>query len=461
MMQSFLTFNLDDILMMLAEFTVNTVVVWFIVHFLYFPKSRRRDYYFTFMLISISVFFLIYLLGGVKIHIGFALGLFAIFGIIRYRTESMPVREMTYLFVIIALSVVNALASAPTLGEVFCMNLLFVGAIALFERVKVKGSMATKLIQYDRIELIKPENRQQLISDLQNRTGLDIVCVEIGGIDFLRDMAVLKIYYRGTALSTIGSLLKVNREEMSTMQRTFVLVALMGMSVVSGYAQQSDFGIWANVGAEKKFSKRWTIAGELGMRTRDNSKTMDRYNVGVEAGYKPWTFLKWTVGYNFLYDNHAEKVTYHKDGTENKITPAYWWPRHRFLTGVTGSYSLGCLDLSLREMFQYTYRPKASGKKYDTDTEAWEDVKSKSQHLLRSRLQMACRIGKSPFKPYCSMEMYHGDGGLQKTRYTLGTDFSLSKRHSLKLYYRYQDLRVNDDDDLDVHVLGIDYKYKF
>lgn len=460
-MQSFLTFNLEDILLMLAEFAINTVVVWFIVHFLYFPKSRRRDYYFTFMLISVSVFFLIYLLGGVKIHIGFALGLFAIFGIIRYRTESMPVREMTYLFVIIALSVVNALASAPTLGEVFCMNLLFVGAIAAFERIKVKGSMATKLVQYDRIELIKPENRQQLISDLQNRTGLDVVCVEVGGIDFLRDMAVLKIYYRGNGLSTVGNLLKVNREEMCAMQRTCVLVALMGLFVAVGYAQQSDFGVWATVGADKKLSKQWSVAGELGLRTRDNSKEMDRYHLGLEADYKPWKFLKMTVGYNFLYDNRSEKVTYHKDGTENKITPAYWWPRHRFLLGVTGSYSLGNLDLSLREMYQYTYRPKASGKKYDTDTKEWEDVKSKSQHQLRSRFQMAYNIGKSPFKPFGSVEMYHGEGGLQKTRYTLGTDIALSKRHSLKVYYRYQDLRVNDDDDLDLHVLGIGYKYKF
>lgn len=460
-MQSFLTFNLEDILLMLAEFAINTVVVWFIVHFLYFPKSRRRDYYFTFMLISVSVFFLIYLLGGVKIHIGFALGLFAIFGIIRYRTESMPVREMTYLFVIIALSVVNALASAPTLGEVFCMNLLFVGAIAAFERIKVKGSMATKLVQYDRIELIKPENRQQLISDLQNRTGLDVVCVEVGGIDFLRDMAVLKIYYRGNGLSTVGNLLKVNREEMCAMQRTCVLVALMGLFVTVGYAQQSDFGVWATVGADKKLSKQWSVAGELGLRTRDNSKEMDRYHLGLEADYKPWKFLKMTVGYNFLYDNRSEKVTYHKDGTENKITPAYWWPRHRFLLGVTGSYSLGNLDLSLREMYQYTYRPKASGKKYDTDTKEWEDVKSKSQHQLRSRFQMAYNIGKSPFKPFGSVEMYHGEGGLQKTRYTLGTDIALSKRHSLKVYYRYQDLRVNDDDDLDLHVLGIGYKYKF
>ena len=99
--------DMVDMWQLLLRFAFNTLVTWCIIHFLYYPKSRRRDYYFTFMLISVSVFFLIFLLGGVKLKIGFALGLFAIFGIIRYRTESMPVREMTYLFVLIALSVIK------------------------------------------------------------------------------------------------------------------------------------------------------------------------------------------------------------------------------------------------------------------------------------------------------------------------------------------------------------------
>lgn len=99
-----------NLITMLLRFSFNMLVVWLMIHCLYYPKSGRRDYYFTFMLISISIFFLIFLLGGVKLKIGFALGLFAIFGIIRYRTESMPVREMTYLFCIIAISVINALA---------------------------------------------------------------------------------------------------------------------------------------------------------------------------------------------------------------------------------------------------------------------------------------------------------------------------------------------------------------
>lgn len=206
-------FNFADILPMLWRFVFNTAAVWLITHWLYFPKSRRREYYFTFMLIGISVFFLINLLGGAKIKIEFALGLFAIFGIIRYRTESMPVREMTYLFMIIAMSVINGLSANFGWVELLAVNLLFILMTFLFENIKVKGSMAVKLVQYDRIELIKPERRAELLADLKERTGLDIVKIEIGGIDFLRDMSVIKIYYDSDEVSTIDSQLKIHQEE--------------------------------------------------------------------------------------------------------------------------------------------------------------------------------------------------------------------------------------------------------
>ena len=111
---------------LLLHFLINLIFCGIIIHKLYYPKSQRRDYYFTFALISLSIFFMIFLLGSVKIKVGFALGLFAIFGIIRYRTEQMPVREMTYLFVLIAVSVINALAVTLTYGELLLTNVLFV-----------------------------------------------------------------------------------------------------------------------------------------------------------------------------------------------------------------------------------------------------------------------------------------------------------------------------------------------
>lgn len=196
-----------------ARFLFNTLAVWIITHWLYFPKSRRREYYFTFMLIGISVFMLINLLGGTHIRIEFALGLFAIFGIIRYRTESMPVREMTYLFMIIAMSVINGLAQSLGWAALAVVNLLFVVTTLVFENIRVRGSLAVKTVQYDRIELIKPQRRGQLLADLRERTGLDIVKVEVGGIDFLRDMSVVKIYYRASEGNTVDTKVKMDGED--------------------------------------------------------------------------------------------------------------------------------------------------------------------------------------------------------------------------------------------------------
>ncbi|MCX4330893.1 MAG: DUF4956 domain-containing protein [Muribaculaceae bacterium] len=178
---------------LLIRFMFNALVVTCIIHLLYYPKSRRKDYYFTFSLISVSIFFLIFLLGGVKLKVGFALGLFAIFGIIRYRTESMPVREMTYLFVIIAISVINALASH--LVQALVANVLFIGWIWICESTKWLKHIACKLVLYDRPELTAPARYAELVEDLKKRTGLDIQRVEIGHIDFLRDTAMLKVYY--------------------------------------------------------------------------------------------------------------------------------------------------------------------------------------------------------------------------------------------------------------------------
>lgn len=213
--------EVTDFLNMALRFAFNTIVVWIMIHCLYYPKSRRRDYYFTFMLISISIFFLIFLLGGVKLKIGFALGLFAIFGIIRYRTESMPVREMTYLFSIISLSVINALATTIGYVELICTNLAFLLATWFFESYKLLRHVNTKLVQYDRIALIKPDKRDELIADLEERTGLKIEKVEVGGIDFLRDMAMLKVYYHSDTIepNTVDDHLKISREEWTNVQK--------------------------------------------------------------------------------------------------------------------------------------------------------------------------------------------------------------------------------------------------
>jgi hypothetical protein len=205
-----------DLLEMILRFLFNSFFIWIIIHKLYFPKSRRIDYYFTFSIISVSIFFLIFLLGSVKIKVGFALGLFAIFGIIRYRTESMSVREMTYLFVIIALSVINALAVTITPFELLVTNLIFVVSIAIGEKLPGIKHLSDKLVKYDRIDLIVPERRAELIEDLNKRLGLNVEKVEVGGVDFLRDTAMLKVYYveSSDTSNSVNKLLNLPKEQL-------------------------------------------------------------------------------------------------------------------------------------------------------------------------------------------------------------------------------------------------------
>ena len=208
-------FDAAGVTEMLIRFGFFLVVLFIIVYFLYYRKTHRRDYFFTLVLLSVSIFFLIYLLGSVKVKIGFALGLFAIFGVLRYRTETIPVREMSYMFGVISLSVINALADSLSMVELLIPNVAIALLIWLFETFVLRANLASKLILYDRIELITPERREELIEDLQKRTGLKINKVSIGSVDFLKDTAVIKIEYEndGGGGSHINHTLKIPKYE--------------------------------------------------------------------------------------------------------------------------------------------------------------------------------------------------------------------------------------------------------
>lgn len=197
---------------LLSHFGFNFLFVIGIIHFLYFRRSRRADYYFTFALISISIFLMIFLLGSVKIKIGFALGLFAIFGIIRYRTESMPVREMTYLFVIISMSVINALAVESDWITLAAVNIIFVLSCLLGELTHKLRHNACKYVKYDRIDLIKPAKYNEMVADLEERLGVKVIRVDVGSVNFLKDMTLLKVYYEpanGNEENSVDELFKI------------------------------------------------------------------------------------------------------------------------------------------------------------------------------------------------------------------------------------------------------------
>lgn len=181
---------------LLALFALNLVSSLVVVRVIYHMAAKRRDFVFTFMLVSTAVFLLCRLLAGVEIDLAFALGLFAIFGIIRYRTNAIPIREMTYLFIVITLAVINALAPlAATWTEIILANALIWALSLVLERLWFVEHLATKIVVYDRIDLLHEGRRAELIADLERRTGVTIVQLEIGKVDLLRDTANLKIHF--------------------------------------------------------------------------------------------------------------------------------------------------------------------------------------------------------------------------------------------------------------------------
>ena len=200
----------QSLIHLLMRFAFNLLVAWLIVRYCYYSKSQRKDYALTFMLFSSAMFLLIFLMENVNIQIGMTLGLFAIFGVIRYRTETVPVREMTYLFVIIASAVINGLALNISYVELIVANALIIAIIMFLEGRMLLKHTSTKLVLYEKIALIVPERREELIADLEQRLGLKIEKVEIGHVDFLRDVAFIKVYYSlgEGELNTIDQLTK-------------------------------------------------------------------------------------------------------------------------------------------------------------------------------------------------------------------------------------------------------------
>jgi len=195
-MSSIINLPLENFWTLAIRFGFNLIATFFVVVMLYARNSKRKEFYFSYFAISIAVFMLVFLLQDVKLELGFALGLFAIFGIIRYRTDAIPIKEMTYLFVIIAVSVINAL-SKDFLGyiELTLVNVLLVGALWILEHILMLRQEDSLQVIYENIENIHEEKEAELIADLEKRTGIKIRRYRIDKVDFLRDVARITIYF--------------------------------------------------------------------------------------------------------------------------------------------------------------------------------------------------------------------------------------------------------------------------
>lgn len=189
-------FDLEDFSKLLFKFGINFIFLILIVRLIYYRVKDDKDYVFTYIMFNILTFFICFLLRKVPMEMGFALGLFAVFGILRYRTEAIPIRQMTYLFIVIGISMINALSNkSVSIFEVLFTNGLITLITYLIDRLWFQTIEEKKNIVYEKIELIKPKNKQELIKDLKERTGLPIHEVKVDKIDFLRDTAAVTIYY--------------------------------------------------------------------------------------------------------------------------------------------------------------------------------------------------------------------------------------------------------------------------
>ena len=245
---------------------------------------------------------------------------------------------------------------------------------------------------------------------------------------------------------------------------------LMILLPVMAAAQRDDFGLDFSVEVEKKINKQWSLELEGELRTRNDAKTNDRWSAGVGLDYKISKWLKASAGYTFLYDNNQEELTWKNSGDPKKWTPTYWGVRHRVNLSLSGSFDVGRFSIGLRERWQFTHRPEAKDKKYafNYDSDDYlsgytlEPVKERNKGMLRSRLQVGYDIPSCKVDPFANVEMFSDGDGIQKMRYQVGVDYKIKKQHVFSLTYRYQTVNSGDDDnETNIHLIGLGYKYKF
>lgn len=224
----------------------------------------------------------------------------------------------------------------------------------------------------------------------------------------------------------------------------------------------NDFGLWMTVGAEKKINKKWNVGAEFEYRLKDNIDGSgwgepSRWTLGVNAEFKVLSWLKLDGGYKFMRDHSCAEWNEEKA----RESRGFWGTKHRFYLSVTGSYKVQNVKFSLRERWQYTYRPEVADVTYDWEDDEFLPKKGKGKNVSRTRLQLSYDKKKAWYEPYISAEMYIAHG-LEKMRYTAGCEFKINKQNHIELFYRFVDIRDDDNfNNRDSHVLGVGYKFKF
>lgn len=245
------------------------------------------------------------------------------------------------------------------------------------------------------------------------------------------------------------------------MRNKLLLIVAAMVLPLCGFAQTEggdDFGTVLSVEGTHRFNKKFSVEAEVEMRTRDDVKTVDRWSGGVQASYKMLSWLKASAGYTYLEDNNEK----YNDSMSKKAE--YWGPRHRFNVSLTGSWRVGNFDLSLRERWQYTYRPEMTVDRIRmSDGAVLEDDKTysgKGKNVLRSRASVEYKIQDFPITPFVSVEAFNA-WKLEKIRYTAGGEYKINKKNTVELYYRYQHVNDDSEEEPNRHVIGLGYKFRF
>ena len=244
-------------------------------------------------------------------------------------------------------------------------------------------------------------------------------------------------------------------------RKRLILLVLLFTALMPTGLQADDSGLILSAEASRKIRKGLNVSIEAEFRSRNDFRTAERVSLGASVSYKLLPWLKASGGYNLLFDNNREEITYNDDMSYNNWRPSYWGVRHRFNVSLTASYKVRRVEFSLRERWQYTYRPEKMIDNFDFDEGEWEDhkVRGKGKNVLRSRLQAEWDIPRCKFDPFASVE-FHQSKYLDKTRFIVGVDHTIKKTHDFKLYYRYQ-LTGSHSSDPNIHMLGLGYTYKF
>ena len=244
-------------------------------------------------------------------------------------------------------------------------------------------------------------------------------------------------------------------------RKRLILLLLLFTALMPTGLQADDSGLILSAEVSRKIRKGLNVSVEAEFRSRNDFRTAERVSLGASVSYKLLPWLKASGGYNLLFDNNREEITYNDDMSYNNWRPSYWGVRHRFNVSLTASYKVRRVEFSLRERWQYTYRPEKMIDNFDFDEGEWEDhkVRGKGKNVLRSRLQAEWDIPRCKFDPFASVE-FHQSKYLDKTRFIVGVDHTIKKTHDFKLYYRYQ-LTGSHSSDPNIHMLGLGYTYKF